>query len=388
MQPAAWLTVPVLLLVAACSGDDSVSFTAAGGSGGAASGAGGGLAIGGSPGSGGGAECVSQSAKAELTRLPVDVIVVADTSSSMGAVTSAIELNINTKLTDTLEKAQLDYRVVLIAGYGSGSAICVQAPLGGGKCSPVPKLPALSPKFLHYDQATGSSAFFSTILSTFTKPDAHGFAPKGWSAFLRDDSKKVFLAFTDAKSGPSTPGAQFDEQLLALSPAKFGTTDSRSYVFHTFAGVATPPDPTQPWLPSHPVVGSGCGYPKALPLQDLSILSGGLRYPLCSTQSYDAVFETIAKDVVTQVAVSCEFEFPKPAGGQTLDPDTIQIEYTQGGGAKQTFTQVKSAAECTASSFYVEGEAVLLCADACDAVQADEEASLDVTYGCDVGFVK
>jgi len=397
-------SIAIPLVCAACSGGDDggtednlaggggVATGGTPGSGGTSGGSGGGLSLGGGTSSGGtgagGSACVAQSAKAELQKQAVDVIVVADTSSSMGAVTNAIELNINTKLIDTLETAKLDYRVVLLAGYGAGSAICVTAPLGGGNCSPVPAVPALTPRFLHYDQATGSGSFFTIILSTYNQADKNGFVKSGWSEFLREGSKKIFLAFTDAESGPSMSGAVFDQKLLALTPARFGTATQREYVFHTFAGVATPPNPSQPWLPTDPVAGAGCGHPKAQPLQDLSILSGGLRYPLCNTKSYDVVFKTIADDVVKKVTVSCEFPFPEPPAGETLDPDTIQIQYTPGTGGKETFKQVKSKAECTAGAFYVEGQKVLLCDEACSAVQSDPGAALAVEYGCDVGFVK
>lgn len=391
-----WLA-PVLLLVGSgCSGSDGGETAGAqptkksstGGSGGSG---GTGLSLGGatgSGGSGGSTACAAQTAKAELKKQPVDIIVVADTSNSMGKVTAAIEQNINTKLADTLKTAQLDYRVVLVAGYGGGSSICVTAPLGGGNCNPIPGIPNLSPSLLHYDRSTGSKAFFSTILGSYNEADPHGLAPNGWATFLRPEAKKVFLAFTDAESGPSASSTDFDEALLALTPASFGTAEARNYVFHSFAGFASQTDPTKPWLPTDPIAPSGCGHPKALNLQELSMMTGGLRFPLCQTDHYDSVFQAVADDVIDKVVVSCELPFPTPPAGETLDPNTIQLEYTSGSGAAQTFGQVKSEADCDASSFYVDADTVHLCPEACDGVQADPQAAIQVEFGCDVGFVK
>jgi len=388
-----WFASVLLLLSAGCSGADggeTAGPKALPGTGGGG-GAGGGLSFGGSGGTSGAAgstACVAQSAKAELSKQPVDIIVVADTSSSMGAVTNAIELNINTKLADTLKGAKLDYHVVLIAGYGGGSQICVKAPLGGGNCNPIPPTPEQSPELLHYDHATGSKAFFTSILATYATPDAHGLAPNGWRGFLRPEAKKVFLAFTDGESGPSGSSADFDAALLALGPAEFGTPQDRKYVFHTFAGVAAQADPTAPWLPTDPLAPSGCGHPKAQNLQELSMLSGGLRFPLCKTDSYDAVFQAVADDVIDHVVVSCDLPFPTPPAGETLDPNTIQVEYAAGTGSSETFGQVKSEVDCTPTGFYVDSDTVHLCPAACTSVQADPDAELTVRFGCDVGFVK
>ncbi|MEZ4221269.1 MAG: hypothetical protein R3B13_10080 [Polyangiaceae bacterium] len=384
----------LLLLLTACSsseGGDTAGPTVLPSSGGGGGEAGGAVIVGGTGGSGGSAgseACVAKSEKAELIKQPVDVIVVADTSDSMGKVTNAIELNINTKLTDVLKSAKLDYRVVLIAGYGAGSQICVKAPLGGGTCDPIPAIPEQSPQLLHYDRSTGSKKLISTILATYASPDVHGLAPNGWGEFLRPDAKKVFLAFTDGESGPSGSSATFDTALLGLGSAMFGTVDDRKYVFHTFAGVALQTIPTDPWLPTDPIAPAGCGHPKAQNLQELSMLSGGLRYPLCKTDSYDSVFQAVADDVIEQVKVSCDLPFPTPPNGETLDPDTIQVVYTAGTGGEATFGQVKSQADCTSSTFFVDADTVHLCPDACANVQGDLQAELTVRFGCDVGLVK
>lgn len=89
-----------------------------------------------------------------------------------------------------------------------------------------------------------------------------------------------------------------------------------------------------------------------------------------------------------KVTVACDFPFPTAPAGETLDPNTIQIEYTKGTGGSDLYHQVKTPAECDAGAFYVENDGVYLCPGACAAVQADSQASIDIKFGCDVGFVK
>ncbi|MBK7585143.1 MAG: hypothetical protein IPI67_33755 [Myxococcales bacterium] len=49
---------------------------------------------------------------------------------------------------------------------------------------------------------------------------------------------------------------------------------------------------------------------------------------------------------------------------------------------------MKMFVECDAGAFYVENDDMYLCPGACAAVQADSQASIDIKFGCDVGFVK
>jgi len=49
-----------------------------------------------------------------------------------------------------------------------------------------------------------------------------------------------------------------------------------------------------------------------------------------------------------------------------------------------TFSQVPSLAECNATSFYIEGDLIILCPEACDTVQQDEEAKINILFGCEL----
>jgi hypothetical protein len=327
--------------------------------------------------------------------MPVDIIMYVDTSGTMSPASASVEANVNVNLAQVLDAASVDFRLIVLSGYGAGSLLCVDPPLGGAPCEPVPpSAPANTSRFFHYAAGDcGSGALFDNILDWYTKPDTLGTAPDGWSAWVREGALKTFLIISDTSSGPTMPADAFDAQLLSLDPAQFGTASDRDYILHAIIGLHENDPPTKPWTASDPIVMGTCtggGYSGAVGPgeegQKVAVLTGGLRFPMCEFASFDAVFQAIAEDVVTVVPVSCELPFPAPPQGETLDPDTIQLDYH--GSDTRTFSQVASEAACAPDSFYVEDEMILLCPEACSAVQADSGASIDVRFGCDVGFAK
>jgi hypothetical protein len=124
---------------------------------------------------------------------------------------------------------------------------------------------------------------------------------------------------------------------------------------------------------------AGYGY------QWLSKGTGALRFPVCNTASYDAMFSDIAAGVIDAVQVPCEFDIPDPGNGQTLDLDTLDVLYTPGGGsATQEWEQVDSVADCGPAKFYIDepNNKIILCPDACSVVEADIDAKLEVKVDC------
>lgn len=126
----------------------------------------------------------------------------------------------------------------------------------------------------------------------------------------------------------------------------------------------------------------GTGY------QQLSIQTGGYRFPTCGLD-YTAMFQLMAQGVIAGAQVACEFAIPEPPEGETLDLDTVQVRYSSNGTLVDTFNQAPSLAECstTENQFYIEGEQIKLCPTACDAVQTDANAAIDVLYGCDLTVI-
>jgi hypothetical protein len=325
-------------------------------------------------------ECASQMVDAELTLRPVDVIMVVDTSSSMGAAIAAMEASINDDFAAILAASGLDYRVIVVAEY---PAVCIVMPLSGTDCNPAPAVPAVTEQYTHYNGATGSGGFLDLIVERATTPDPFGIMPGGYVDALRPDAVKTIVGMTDGQSANNDTelAEAFDTAMLGLPNAPFGTVGDRQYVFHLFTSMPVNNPPAMPWGPADPLQGEGHS------IQQVAVLTGGLRFPFTQTADFGTVFSTIATGVVEATPVACEFTIPVPDDGGVIDPDTIEVDYTPGGvGMPQTFHQVVGPADCAADAFYISADTVYLCPQACDLVQADDTAQIEVRYGCDVGF--
>lgn len=382
------------------SGGDGTS-----GSSGASSGFSSGASGGTSGTSGGGKECAAQEAAASLTKGPVDVVFVIDNSGSMSGEIAEVEKQINDNFSTIIDAAKIDYRVIMVTQYGQNSAqdVCIKAPLSGATtCTPPAAQPVDTAKFFHHAVQVESTDSFCRLHEFWNKADRFGKHPTGWGGLLRPNSFKVFTVITDDRvscsfggksyndnnaAAGTTSAANFDNDLRALSPALFGTAAKRNYVWHSIIALApfNNADLTLPHPATAPVVTATCT-PGAAALstgyQELSKLTGGLRYPTCGL-NYTTVFKEMAKGVIAGAKVSCEFPVPPAPAGQTLDLATVVPRYTPGdGSAGKDFGQVPNAGACAADKFYIENNSIKLCPATCDFVQADPKAAIKVLFGC------
>lgn len=329
-------------------------------------------------------ECVAEMIVPEVESVGVDVIIVVDTSFSMAAAIDAVQASINDDFAAILEASNIDYRVIVLGDYPPGEqySICIAPPLSGAGCEMAPAIPAVTERYKHYDAATGSGAFLASILNWYATPDMHGLAPAGWVDFLRPGTRKVILGMTDGTSASDDPaeGDAFDASLLALQPANFGTPGSREYVFHSIIQMPENVPATEPWLPDDPISGEGGS------IQRVSVLTGGWRFPLALSDDFDVIFNEIAQDVVESTPLACEFTIPEPPEPLVIDPDTIVVIATIG-GQEVAFHQVAGLASCEPEAFYIENATVVLCPEACALVQSTPDVEVDLSFGCDVGFV-
>ncbi|MBW2528095.1 MAG: hypothetical protein JRI23_28195 [Deltaproteobacteria bacterium] len=412
-----------------CSADEDTSLitggtggtsTAAGGTGGSAGGGtGASINIGGMTGSGGGSSCAQSSAEATLVNRPVDIIIAIDNSGSMSAEIEEVEEQINANFATIIDNANppIDYRVIMLSRFGSYSSngICVASPLGGipdansdGHCDSIPSQPVNTAKFFHHAYTVSSHNALCLLLQYYTTSDQYGLQPNGYQDVLRDDSFKFFLVITDDGVGCSgggysysdgnnvtggdTVAAQWDADVLALGPSHFGPdAANRNYSFWGITALA-PYQPTtgnpygDPHPPTAPVITGECTPSAVDPgtgYQSLAVLTGGYRYPTCGLD-YTSIFQLMAQGVIQGAQVACEFEIPDPPPGETLDLDTVEVEWSSDGQPVTTFDQVGSVGECTATSFYIDGNTIHLCPDACAAVQADENAEISILFGCEL----
>ena len=346
------------------------------------------------------AACAMASAQATLVRKPVDIIFLIDNSGSMSDEIHGVEININKNFADIMKTSGLDYRVIMLTHYGDWKQlrICVAPPLSKqtmGCMPPDGRVMNNPPRYFHYNWDIQSWDSFKKAIAQYNLPDMDG-SPQpmgscggqpcaGWNQYLRKNAVKIFVEVTDDKS--DMPSAQIDAALLLLDPAQFGTAKKRNYIVHSITGVGANNPPTKAWGPKDPIQPGKCGngaVTNGQEYQELSILTGGLRFPICEWANFDAVFKEIAKGILEGTKVACEIDMPMPPPGQEIDEETLTVEYKPSiaGAETENFTQVYGLNDCDSASFYIQGNLIVLCPDTCTRVQKDGQAKLRVVYDC------
>ncbi len=310
--------------------------------------------------------CASVTATA--SKPPVDIIWIIDQSCSMSTEINQVKTNVNGNFASIIQASGLDYRVIMFANANySTRPVCVLPSLGAATCGQ-----DKPPTFFQENVTIYSTDSFSKFM-----------AAANWNnikAHLRPGALKAFIEVTDDQS--SVTATAFDTFLTTGAGAGyFGTKAQRNYVFHSIVGVNAPLQPNQPKTNSQcsSAMNAGPQY------QDLSILTGGLRHPVCAS-NYSVVFNSIANSIVTSLA--CELVTPpQQQPGGLIDWTKVQVEYTPGGtGTPQLFPQVPNAAACAGDGFYYDNPTAptkaILCPTACTKVKADSNAKLELLLGC------
>jgi hypothetical protein len=394
-----------------------------------------------------GGACESVTGEATLRKRPMDVIVSIDNSASMAGEIIEVQARINDNFAQILEASEIDYRVILVSRYGnvfdsnydggdasdSAYSVCIGNTTGNplstldcptAEADTTPTLANNPGTFYHHSTDIGSHNMWCQLLDSYDTSDpisSNGragwtpVAPNGWKDFVRADAYKVFIAITDdeptATGSLSCPGATsnlagataFDMALRALDPAQFQTaTGERNYVWYSIVGMHGTVD--VPLLPTDPVGTQCCranGNPQtncqgttgsqfsdsAFPgvgYQELSIMTGGLRYPSCYTASFDSIFNKIAEGVIEGASVSCVYDVPTPDSG-IVDFDQTKVSYLPSAAAAVPLSRFGSDVECASSEgfyFSPDNTKINLCPATCTTVQADIGAKVAIDFGC------
>jgi len=368
---------------------------------------------------------VKESEEATLVNRPVDIIVVIDNSGSMSAEIEEVEKQINQNFATIIDAAMpaIDYRVIMVSQFGDSASqrICIAAPLGGipdadmdGHCDTLPAEPVNTAKFFHHSVFISSFNALCRLIQQHDTADEFNLQLGGYGDVLREEAFKFFLVITDDRvddnqlDGCNTPifddqntiaggdavATQFDSQLQALAPAQFFDPDTATRNYRFWSLIALEPwmptalkpygDPQPPDPVLNPITLGECTPSAQNPgtgYQALSLLTGGYRYPTCGLD-YTDMFTLMAQGVIEGAQVACEFEIPEPPPGEKLDPETLVVEYSTGDVLVQAYGQVASLADCDPNSFYIEDDLIKLCPEACDVVQEDENAKIDIKFGC------
>jgi hypothetical protein len=353
--------------------------------------------------------CSGGTSVATVTTRAVDIIILVDNSGSMGGEIEAVQDRINQDLAD-ISSSGIDYRIIMMSRFGdvniafngSSHPICVSLPLGGNACTDPANEPLVvnPPEFYHYSVDIGSTDAWCKVLSSWNTADEFGVAPTGLKGLLRPEAFKEFLVISDDRINCSYGGrtyndnnsvttgtseaAEFDGVLLALSPEHFGTAQERNYVWHSIVGMQANSPSTTPWPATAPIKTGQCspGSESAgTGHQALSILTGGLRYPSCQNDNFDAMFQALAEEVVEGAALSCSFEV---ANAGHFDPNRTSLVFTSSDESNNTsFEKVGSVGDCEDHQFYyVDEDTIELCPQACATVQGDPAGRISLEVGC------
>ena len=391
-----------------------------------------------------GGACAAVQGEATLVKRPMDIIISIDNSGSMEGEIQAVVDRINDDFAAIIEASEIDYRVIMVSRYGAidfdddvtNFGVCIGPPLGNASCpsEPSPELMNTS-RFFHHSTDIGSRDMWCKLLRAYTEPDEipaneerngwNEVAPNGWQDWLREDAYKVFIGITDDAPGlnsggtnqncrttpggvndpgglaDSLAGAQtFDRAIRELDPDQFGAYDAedpaanRNYAWYSIVGMREKPEPdaTVPYEPTEDIVMDRCtngggnddGVRAGIGYQELSRMTGGLRYSNCLNDDFDAIFNAIAEGVIEGARASCEYDVPVPTGG-IIDPEQTQVAYIPGAGATVSLPRADSEADCDANGgFYFSAglDQIFLCPATCSVVQADLDARVSIDFGC------
>lgn len=98
--------------------------------------------------------------------------------------------------------------------------------------------------------------------------------------------------------------------------------------------------------------------------------------------------ETITETVTEVVALPCQWEIPEPPGGETLDPNLVNVIVAADGVAGEPLGKVGTEAECAGGAgwYYDDNAAptsIMVCPQTCDLVTNNGNVQVEVELGCE-----
>lgn len=93
-----------------------------------------------------------------------------------------------------------------------------------------------------------------------------------------------------------------------------------------------------------------------------------------------------ALGVIAAQALSCDYAIPVPGGGQTIDPNKVNVKRTPSAGGAGTTLSYN--ATCSGEGWRYDDvnapKRILLCPATCDSVMKDQQGKIEVFFGCAV----
>lgn len=237
--------------------------------------------------------CQSFDQTLEVTRRPVDVVWVIDSSGSMSNEASLVQQNMNSFVA-SIAASGADYRVVVLTRAGF---VNVPAPLGTDAA-----------RFRYVAQAVSSSAALSQAVARL----------RDYRDFLRPEATLNFIFVTDDESRMSA--TDFRNQMDAMLGAQ-------PIVAHA---IVSPPnaDPADRGACAGP---NGSAARPGAEYWQLSAETGGERLSICSAD-WTALFGQLSTNIGAQATVPCEYELHDPPAGMELDRDLVNVSFRDEAG--------------------------------------------------------
>jgi len=299
-----------------------------------------------------------------------DIIWVVDGSGSMVEENAAVQNNLNA-FSQFIGGAGIDVHVVLLGGIASdpwsalnGIGVCVAPPLGMPGACPGGDDTNLPAGYLHWANAVGSNNGLQVIQASYS----------GWRAMLRPDALKTWVVVTDDEATAPPDAATFVSWVNA-QPEFQGAKWRFSGIF-CVTNSANCAAPGTTWNALVTQTGGLAG--------DLARFGSGQ-----VDAEFKRVFDTLAQGIVQEATpVDCEWSIPPPPEGQTLDPNQVNVRYTDSSGSTHLLYGLDDASQCqpgTGGWYYndpANPSRVVACESSCQAMQSDPNARVEVLFGC------
>jgi hypothetical protein len=286
--------------------------------------------------------CASIKKEAEITRGPVDIVWVVDSSLSMSDEFLNVAANLGA-FADNLEKSGANARVVMMHAFSQLLDPVTSTPLGQDK-----------DRYRYLWTNVDSWNSLRVLLNEYDR----------YKDFLRPSAPKHFIVVSDDESNPLL-GGMLARDFKSAMEGKLGS----EFFFHAVVADGK----------------SACfGASVGAQYIELASQTGGLTMPIC-TSDWSALFAKLTSAVIESAPLPCDFEIPPPPDGDMLDPDAVQVVFTAAHGSEAEFPRASGADKCGSSTgwYYDDADAptrIEFCPAAC--AQVKKGGAVGIAFGC------
>ncbi len=309
-------------------------------------------------------DCAGISEKARNGLSPVDIIFAVDNSGSMTQEAAFVQENMN-HFSQQIIASGVNAQIILISkGALDDNGICVEPPLGSGECPE----DANPPTYYHLYREVGSSDSLLQLSASYIV----------WKNHLRINSVRHVVVVSDDNSDGIFGSAQWFINAMSNKSPPFD-----DFTFHAIVS-SLEPDVACQQDPPHPCCELSAS--RGMVYEKLVEKTEGVLADLCE-QDFQPVFDKLA-EVMADVPIACEWELPPPPKGQDLDPEKVNVDFTDGNNNINEIGYVESAEDCPGVEhgwYYDEPqnpEKIYACPQTCKWIQADLNAAISIKFGC------